>query len=138
MSRPSVNRYNESYPAHRAPQRDPMKHCLLHRVALMHPMRRGWVNGVSMGWAYGHKLFNEIRLGGCMEYRVIAGDKIAHLEKKVNEAMKEGWKPHGSLATKETPQKLLQRELPDYEPSGPEEGDTIVEYLRYFQPMIRD
>ena len=40
---------NESYPSHRAPQQNPMKHFLLHRVALMHPMSHGRVNGVSMG-----------------------------------------------------------------------------------------
>ena len=73
-----------------------------------------------------------------MEYRIIGGTKIADLEKKVNEAMKEGWKPYGSLATKETPNRVLHRELPDYDKHGRYEGNEIAEELRYFQPMIRD
>ena len=40
---------NESYPSHRVPQQNPMKHCPSDRVALMHPMRQGRVNGVSKG-----------------------------------------------------------------------------------------
>jgi len=40
---------NESYPSHGVPQQNPMKHYLLHRVALMHPMSHGRVSGVSMG-----------------------------------------------------------------------------------------
>jgi hypothetical protein len=32
---------NESYPAHRVPQQNPMKHCLLHRVATIDPMIHG-------------------------------------------------------------------------------------------------
>ena len=40
---------NESYPSHRAPQQNPMKHYLLHRVALMHPMSHRRVKGVPMG-----------------------------------------------------------------------------------------
>ena len=40
---------NESYPSHRAPQQNPMKHRPLHRVALMHPVSHRRVKGVSMG-----------------------------------------------------------------------------------------
>ena len=40
---------NESYPSHRVPQQNPMKHRLLHRVALMRPMGQGRVKGVSKG-----------------------------------------------------------------------------------------
>ena len=40
---------NESYPSLRAPQENPMKHRLLHRVALMHPMSHGGVNGIGKG-----------------------------------------------------------------------------------------
>ena len=40
---------NESYPSHSAPQQNPMKHCQLHRVALMHPVTHIRIIGISMG-----------------------------------------------------------------------------------------
>jgi hypothetical protein len=43
---------NESYPSHRVPQQNPVKQHPLHRVALMHPMSHGRVNGVSIGREY--------------------------------------------------------------------------------------
>ena len=51
-----------------------------------------------------------------MEYKIVGGGSTTDLEFQVNELLKSGWEPHGSMISVAPPK--------DY-------------YIEYYQPMIR-
>ena len=72
-----------------------------------------------------------------MEYRVVAGAALEHFQSKVNEAIKEGWRPSGNLVI--IPMKGMGKVegITEYEYDRAKKDWEFVDYC-YFQPMIKE